>query len=77
MLKSAIKDFPGNLSDINNQLQELQKNNFIAELDANNPAVIHLLATNVLFMEDDDVITPQYKLMQTTIKKYLDGIAPS
>lgn len=66
MLISAINKFTGERYDINKQLQELQK--FVAQLDPNNSAVQHLLRSNVLFREDDSIITPQYKLMQTAIQ---------
>ena len=70
-----LTNFLGNKSEITAQLEELSANsNFVAKLEIENPAVKHLVVTNVLFQQDYDIFSPQYKLMETAIKKYLDEI---
>lgn len=74
LLRGVIRDFLGDKKVIDKELVELRRQKFVAKLDIENIAVKHLVATNVLFREDDDIVTPQYKLIQTAISKYLDEL---
>lgn len=74
LLRGIIRDFSGDKKLIENEFIELRKQNFVAKLE-DNIAVKYLVDMNVLFREDDDVVTAQYQLIQTAICNYLDELA--